>query len=603
MKYRKIILFMCLFLSGSTLAIGHSGIHKAVPHPRILLLAGEEEVIKQATVAYPVLATVHQRIMDECNQMLSDPPVERVLEGRRMLGTSRKALHRIFYLSYAYRITNEEKYAQRAEQEMLAASRFTDWNPSHFLDVGEMVMALAIGYDWLYFYLSPETRHIISTAIVEKGFKAAAPDAWFYNTGSNWNSVCNAGLVYGALAILDEEPIHSKAMIERSLKSNPKALVEYGPDGGYPEGFHYWGYGTSFEVMLIAALESAFGTDYGLSQAPGFLESARFMEFMTAPSGEYFNFSDSVNGVKSNMMMFWFAQKTKDLSLLWLERQYLEKPSVQFAEERLLPALMIFCSHLDLNNIPQPANHFWCNHGKTPVFIYRSGWDKPTDSYLAVKGGTPRSSHAHMDAGSFIYEKNGVRWAIDLGMQNYHSLESKGVDLWNSSQESQRWDVFRLSNLAHNTLTINNERHLVSSFAPISRTFETENKKGAEIDLSSVFAHQIEKAIRTIYLNKEDHLIIEDELTTSGKPASATWIMQTPADARIINENQIELTANGQRMLLTVTTPVAIKMMIWENNPLHDFDHPNPGTLRVGFESQIPANLKMQFKVTLVPTK
>jgi hypothetical protein len=33
---------------------------------------------------------------------------------------------------------------------MLAAAAFSDWNPSHFLDVAEMTAALAIGYDWLY---------------------------------------------------------------------------------------------------------------------------------------------------------------------------------------------------------------------------------------------------------------------------------------------------------------------------------------------------------------------------------------------------------------------------------------------------------------------
>lgn len=63
---------------------------------------------------------------------------------------------------------------------------------------------------------------------------------------------------------------------------------------------------------------------------------------MTAPSGEYFNFSDAVNGVRCNMMMFWFAKKMGDLSLLWLENQYLENPSVCFAEDRLLPCLLIF---------------------------------------------------------------------------------------------------------------------------------------------------------------------------------------------------------------------------------------------------------------------
>ena len=52
-----------------------------------------------------------------------------------------------------------------------------------------------------------------------------------------------------------------------------------------------------------------------------------------------------------------------------------------------------------------------------------------------------------MDAGSFIYERKGIRWAIDLGMQNYLSLESRGINLWDQSQEGQRWGVFRLGNI------------------------------------------------------------------------------------------------------------------------------------------------------------
>lgn len=257
------------------------------------------------------------------------------------------------------------------------------------------------------------------------------------------------------------------------METNPKAMVGYGPDGGYPEGFGYWGYGTSFQVMLIAALESAFGTDNGLSQAPGFMESARFMQYMTAPSGDCFCFSDSPVEAECNMMMFWFAGKEKDLSLLWIERQYLDRPDMPFAEDRLLPSLMVFCSQLDLNRIGKPKKNFWFSRGDTPVFIYRGGWDSKEDTYLGVKGGSPSTSHAHMDAGSFIFERDGVRWAMDLGMQSYITLESKGVDLWNMSQNGQRWEVFRLSNIAHNTLTINGERHLVESNAPITRTFES----------------------------------------------------------------------------------------------------------------------------------
>ena len=131
--------------------------------------------------------------------------------------------------------------------------------------------------------------------------------------------------------------------------------------------------------MLIAALESAFGTDNGLSQAPGFMESARFMQYMTAPSGDCFCFSDSPVEAECNMMMFWFAGKAKDLSLLWIERQYLDRPDMQFAEDRLLPSLMVFCSQLDLNRIGKPKKNFWFNRGDTPVFIYRGGWDSKKD--------------------------------------------------------------------------------------------------------------------------------------------------------------------------------------------------------------------------------
>ncbi len=597
----RTLLFLVAVISFTAVCAQSFEYEKIAPHPRLLWPAGEEEAVRKAMADYPPLAKVHERILAESAGMLAQKPAGRVLVGRRLLGVSRLALNRIFYLSYAYRMTGEKKYAARAEEEMLAASRFTDWNPSHFLDVAEMTMALAIGYDWLHDYLKPETLRVVREAILEKGLQAATPNAWFYQTDSNWNSVCNAGLLYGALALFEEIPAKAREVIEKCMVSNPRALTAYAPDGGYPEGFHYWGYGTGFQVMLVAALESALGTDNGLSAAPGFLESARFIEYMTAPGGEYFNFSDAVNGVKCNLIMFWFARKQQDPSLLWLENQYLKDVSVQFAEERLLPCLMVFSTHQDLKGICPPSRRSWCNRGKTPVFIYRSGWNSKENSYLALKGGSPRTSHAHMDAGSFVYENGGVRWAMDLGMQNYHSLERRGIDLWNMSQDSQRWDVFRLSNQAHSTLTVNGQRHRVESRATIGRTFETKNKKGAEVDLTSLFTGNLEKAIRTVCLDKEDGLRVEDELTTGTAPAVVTWTMITPADARITGKNRMELTKDGRRMLLTVTAPTEVQMKISSNDSPHDYDEPNPGTLRVGFETQLPTRRKVLLKVTLAP--
>ena len=598
----KNILFIFLAVLYSACISAQEGDSKKVKdraHPYLIMTTEDESVIRSAIQTDGVWKEYHAIMIEEADNILGKPNCQRVILGRRLLEVSRECLRRTLLLGYAYRMTGEVKYAKRAESELDNAADFVDWNPSHFLDVGEMVLALSIGYDWLYEYLESETRSIVRDAIVEKGLDAAAPDEWFYRAASNWNSVCNAGLLYGALAVFEDVPDKAKKIIERCLLTNPKALSAYGPDGGYPEGFHYWGYGTSFQVLLIAALESALGTDAGLSEYPGFLESARFMEFMTAPSGEYFNFSDAVNGVRCNMMMFWFAKKMGDLSLLWLENQYLENPSVCFAEDRLLPCLLIFCAHQDLSNIQPPSCHFWHNSGKTPVFIYRGGWNSKEDSYLAVKGGSPLTSHAHMDAGSFIYERKGIRWAIDLGMQNYLSLESRGINLWDQSQEGQRWGVFRLGNMAHNTLTINNKRHLVNSYASINRIYKSEDMKGAEVDLISVFADDMEKVVRIIYLNEEDDLIVKDELVTGEKEALVTWIMVTPAEAKIIGKNQMELAKDGHRMLLTVIAPGDVEMKLWSNEPLHAFDEPNPGSMRVGFETHLLANRKNLLKVTL----
>ena len=240
------------------------------PHPRILLLAGEEQQIKSNIAADPTWAKIHQSIIEECNHIISLPVSERIVEGRRLLGVSREVLRRVFYLSYSYRMTGHEKYAGRAEKEMLAVSAFSDWNPSHFLDVAEMTMALAIGYDWLYDQLSPASRENIKTAILRNGIDPSLNRsiARFLTASHNWNQVCNAGMTFGALAVFEDMPELSKMIIDRAVETIQLPMKTYAPDGAYPEGYNYWDYGTSFNVMLISAIEKIWQTDFALSQAP-----------------------------------------------------------------------------------------------------------------------------------------------------------------------------------------------------------------------------------------------------------------------------------------------------------------------------------------------
>lgn len=576
--------------------------------------SGEESVIGEMIDNDKALRLVHDAIISECDRMLESEPVERVMQGKRLLHVSREALRRIFWLSYSYRMTGTSAYADRAIEEMLAVSAFSDWNPSHFLDVGEMVMAVAIGYDWLYDRMTEEQKTIVRDAIVEKGFVPADNDeyAGFYNAANNWNQVCCSGLLYGALAIYEEYPRMADNLIELYVKSVPFALATYAPDGGYPEGYGYWGYGTSFQVMMIAALESALGTDFGLSESPGFLDSSAFIQFMTGPGGESFNFSDARSLAQCNPAMFWFASRTGDKSRVWLERDYLDKlPSdfmkrvgQYFVEPRLLPALLVFCSRLDMDGICPPKENVRVFNGQNPLFIYREGWEDSNDAYLGIKAGTPYASHAHMDVGSFVYEYDGVRWSVDLGMQEYYSLEKLGVGVWDAGQNGQRWEIFRLGNESHSTLTINGRRHVLKSKVPFVETWSKKGRKGACMDMTGLFGSAVGSVRRSIWLDRRNYLHVEDNVSAAKDSLEVKWIMTTCAEAEIISGNRIRLEKDGKRMILSIDAQNAEYVPhIWSNEPPRYYDAPNPGTCRVGFVATVVPEADADFSVILSPER
>lgn len=601
-KYLLILLSVILFASVSAQAQALD-YDKLAPHPRLLLKKGDITAMKEFCDRSANARAVHDKIIDNANGYLSAMPVTRKMTGRRLLSISREALKRIFYLSYAYLTTEDVRYAARAEREMLAICEFEDWNPSHFLDVGEMTMALAIGYDWLYRYLPVHSRSIIGTAIYEKGLRASenTKQAWFFTADNNWNQVCNAGMIYGALATLERSPEYCKALIAKCIESNPIAQKCYEPDGGYPEGFGYWDYGTGFEVMLVAALQSALGTDAGIAAQQSFLRSATFMTYMTTPSGKCYNFYDSGSGMSCISSKYWFARQMNDASIVAVDELQIKQGKVP--GDRLLPIYMIFGSSLDLSKTHLPKSKTWVNHGEAPIFAYRDGWESPEDTYFAIKGGKAATNHAHMDAGSFIYEKSGVRWAIDLGSHDYNRLEQAGVDLWNRGQNSERWEIFRLSAEAHNTLVFNGNRHNVNGLAEIIETFDTPRRKGAVINLTPTFEGDATEVIRTAELDKNDDLKIADHIVCGDKPAIVEWRMATNAEAQIVAPNTIMLTQDGKTLYLKFKGRVAAEAKIWPEHNYKEFEIVDQNLRRVGFVMQLRANQTADVEVTMSPER
>ena len=505
-------------------------------HPRLLMRAGEEP----KGVTEGLFKAADSVIVSFSRKTLKQPPVERTMIGRRLLHTSRTVLKRTFWLGYTYRVHGGEAYARRAIDEMLAASAFPDWNPSHFLDVGEMTMALAIGYDWLYDRMTPAERETVARAIIDKGLKPAGnkADAWFYRNENNWNSVCNAGMVYGALAVWEEDPEFCQSMLEKSLESNKLAYKAYA-GGGYPEGYNYWGYGASFQIMLEAALDRAFKDGYVRSPEAeaglaALVASADFIRFTRTPADHSYSFSDSYRRADGQYMQAWIFRHTGDASFLYPELQYMEASGYRrLCEDRLFPMFLIALGGDAPERIDPPAGRYYQCGGTTPVFVYRSGWESQEDDYLGVKGGLAMSSHSHLDQGSFYFESDGVTWATDLGMQDYNSLESKGVDLWDMTQDSERWSVFRIGPFSHNILTVNGHTPKVNHPVAFSRTWTPEedagqNRIGAEMDLTELYTEDLDSCKRAVYL-WDGNLEVMDLVQAGDSVCTVRWAMCTEA--------------------------------------------------------------------------
>ncbi|AWO02230.1 heparinase [Chitinophaga alhagiae] len=597
-----VCLLTCLLAHAQHDSVGPSV--KMPGHPRILWLQGEEKNVKQTLHGDAIWQKVHNSILAECDALQSVPALERKVIGRRLLGVSRECLRRVFFLSYAWRMTGNKQYMQRAEKELLAVSRFSDWNPSHFLDVAEMTMAVAIGYDWLHNALPAASKNIIREAILKKGI---APSLEPRNSGwlrvsNNWNQVCNAGMLYGALAIYESEPELALQIINRGIRSIDLPMEDYHPDGAYPEGYGYWGYGTSFNVLFISAVEKLFGKDFGLVSKPGFLQTADYLEHVTGAWGDSFNYSDAGGGGGVQPAMFWFAARRKQPSLLWVERSRLEsEKSTRHVRNRLLPALMLWGNGISMKSVAPPAATFWTGNGKSPVALMRTSWTDSLAIYVGLKAGSPAVNHAHMDVGSFIMEADGVRWGMDFGMQDYNSLEQKGVKIWDKGQYAQRWQVFRYNNFAHSTLTINDSLQRVKGNAPITRYSDKPAFMHAICDLSGVYDGQLQKATRGIAVVNKEYVVVRDEVEAPAKATKLRWTLLTPANVKITGSKTAELTKNGKKLLLKVDAPLNVQMKTWTTTPPHDYDAPNPGTVLTGFEVDLPPGYKGSFTVVLAP--
>ena len=535
----------------------------AQSHPRLFATAERFAWLKQQIASNPTgqPAQWYASIFATATNLLNTnnyPPVVFNLDIRsQILTQSRTVKARMYQLGLAWKISGDTNIAERAWIELNAAGNFPDWNPvNSFLDTAEMTAAVAVGYDWFYEYWNTNRANFLITNIVTKGLLAGLTNyqknvGWSQPSGNNWNLVCNGGLTVGALAVGTNSPIAS-AVLTNAIPSCSAVMQHYLADNGaWYEGPGYWDYACDYNFRMCSSLQSALGSDYGISTTNGYFNAGLFAVLLDSAGARNFNFSDAGSGLagaSQGPYMMWWARRfnvpayaayqrtnnTADaLSALWWDGRGGDPVSENIGSDILFVGPT-------LNN----ANYLSQNVG-----VFRSSWGDANETFLAFKGGNNGASHGDLDAGTFVLEALGNRWAVDLGADNYALT---GYFDTNPNSATNRWDYYRMRAEGQNTLVINPGNGPDAALNTVAPVLNFQSKSSARaltvMDLTpAVTSNSVQRAWRGFQLfgPQRKQVLIQDEITGATN-ATVWWFMHY-----LTNGTQVTLSSDSNSVTMT----------------------------------------------------
>ncbi len=527
----------------------------AAAHPRLLATAERFAWLRQqiATNGAGQPAQWYASLLRSATNLFLAAPMTYVQDNRgTILDKSRTVKDRMYLLGLAWKMTGDTNFPERAWTELNAAGNFPDWHPPHFLDTAEMTHGFAIGYDWFYEYWTPARRTFILTNLTSKGLTAGLTDFtnnawWAQSNGNNWNMVCNGGLTLGALAAGTDVETTAEQVLSKTIVSQAPVMQHWTADNGaWYEGPGYWDYASDYNFRMLAGLQSALGSGFGLDTTNGLNNAGLFALLLTSAKQRNFNFADSGGaGVSGGPQMLWWARRFN----LPAYSRYERSNGVADVTSALLWD----------DRGGDPAGEgvgsdtlFLGATGTTPfkpqhVGVFRSSWGDTSETLLAFKGGEMGASHGDLDAGTFVLEALGNRWAWDLGSDDY---ALPGYFDSNPASATNRWDYYRMRAEGQNTLVINPGNGPDTALGPVAPVLLFQSKAGVRalsvVDLTPVVTN-VTRLWRGFQLlgPQRKQALVQDEIAGATN-ANVWWFMHYQSST-----TQAALSSDGTSVTLT----------------------------------------------------
>jgi hypothetical protein len=482
--------------------------------PRLLATQAEVAALPARLAGDEVGRRWRDALLREAERLLRQPPVDRRFEERRpvLLPTSREVLKRIENLGVAWLLTADRRFATRIGAELDVVCAFPSWNPSHFLDVAEMAMGVSLALDWCHDALDPAIRARATEALVshalQPGLAEFRRSTFWTRATHNWALVCAGGLVAASIAAAEAAPELAGTVLDAALATARAAFASYGPDGGWDEGPGYWDYATQYAVFLCAALESAFGTDFGLADAAGFARTGLFRLHMEGPTGLTFNFGDNPETPRATPALMWLARRFANPVDAWTIGRVASVTGtgvLWFEPPRGGPARL---------GVPRVARF-----GRVEAAALRDAWEEKGARFVALKAGDNGANHSNLDIGSFVLDAGGERFAIELGPDDYA--------LPGYFSGARRYGWYRTATRGQNTLIVDGADQPLRASAKLLGAAEAPGFLRAVTDLAPAYPRAV-SALRGAALAGARAMLLADDIDLP-PGASLRWQMHTRA--------------------------------------------------------------------------
>lgn len=487
-----------------------------------------------------------------------------VTDGHSALSSSFEVVEAMYV---AYIKTGDSQYPQKAAELALLYADMPTWNhDTYFLDTSFWMLVCAEVYDLFYDALPKETRDKLASAIIDKGLTHSkehyygSTSDWPTRT-TNWNSVCNGGSMVAATVLLGDGYNDALCLdvLEKSFISVGYQLHEYAPYGGLFESSGYFGYGAQYLVRAIEALNNTFADDFGIMDYPGFMALGEYLFHIESSSGGWAYHDDVPNVAISNMYASWEAYYTGNVDLQKARQVQIERRGytadffdVLFYLPTTMPA-----------EIGLPLDKSF--KGDTEMTTSRSDWGEE-QFFMGIHAGPNNLAHGQWDMGNFIYEAAGVRFATDIGRDDYNL----GNDYFDEGGAKSKFYVHRTEGQNLYVINPDNSAGQIwdarSEVEPIEITAQSAAYK---VDLTPAYSNQVDEALRGYMLtNDRSVFVVQDEIKTKNVGDEIKWFWHTQAEITPVNKNTLKLTKDGKSVNLKFDSNVKLTIEWGLGEPL-----------------------------------